>query len=514
MKKETISMIVLFLVAFIWGSAFVATDMAQNYGWETFSIVTVRGLVGGLITLPFAIKNKFWKNKKGLAWGLLLGVLFFIAFYLQTEGQSQTTTVNAAFLTVLYVVFAPLICRIVFKEKQTKQIYLGCVLSVIGVFFLTIMTSENKLSINYGDILVILCAVFFALQIVFAKKSSEHVDAISVTSIMLLVMGVLSFIFMKATNESGIRFDKTILPVLYCAVLSSALASFLQIAAQKHLSSGKASIIMAQEVLIATILDFLLRQAFPTLPIYIGGGLMFVSIIIIEVRFVKKLNIKNYKYILLDVDDTLLDFQKSQDTSIIDAYKKYNINITNEVLDEYKKINVLMWKQYEQNIITTNDIFVKRFEKLNELYKFDCDASEIEKLFRENLNNSYFILDDTIDFLEKTKDKYELVIVTNGKKETQYSRLALSGLDKYFKYIFISEEVGYKKPEVEFFLHLEKTIKDFDKTKAVIIGDSLTSDIQGGINYGIKTCHFNQDNSFVSDKADYTINSLKEIICT
>ncbi len=225
----------------------------------------------------------------------------------------------------------------------------------------------------------------------------------------------------------------------------------------------------------------------------------------------KKLVLKEFEYILFDVDDTLLDFQKSQDESIINAYKKFDIEIDNNILNKYKEINVMMWKNFEKNLITTNEIFNVRFDKLNELYNFNCSGKEIEQLFRINLNTSYHIIDGTIEFLNKVKDDYKLVIVTNGKYETQVSRLKLSGIDKYFKHIFISEEVGYKKPEIEFFKHIEKNIEGFDKTKAIIIGDSLTSDIQGGINYNIKTCFFNFDNKQIEHSADYMISKLEEI---
>lgn len=226
----------------------------------------------------------------------------------------------------------------------------------------------------------------------------------------------------------------------------------------------------------------------------------------------KQLVLKDFKYILLDVDDTLLDFQKSQDDSIIKAYKHFKIDINTDILNKYKEINVNMWKEYERNLITVNDIFGCRFDKLNEIYNFNCSGSKIEELFRSNLNISYHIFDGTIDFLNKIKNDYELIIVTNGKKETQVSRLALSGIDKYFKHIFISEEVGYKKPQIEFFNHVEKSIENFDKTKAIIIGDSLTSDIQGGINYGIKTCFFNNEKKNVEHSADYMIDSFEEIV--
>ncbi len=511
MKKETISVLGLLLTAFIWGSAFIAIDEAQSNGWQVFPILTVRAMVAGIVLLPFAIKQKFWKNKKGLISGVFMGVIYYFAFICQTLGQEHTSIVNTAFLTVLYVAFAPLILKLIFKEKQQKKIYIGCLLSVIGVFCLTILDGGSGFKLNFGDALVILGALFFAIQIVAAQKTAKYCTAISTTTVQMLTMGILSLISMPIAGQTTIRFDSTILPVLYCALFSSALASYLQIACQRNMSSSKASIIMALETLIASILSFIVSMTLPSIYVYIGSVFMFLSIIVIEVKIMKKLNLNKYKYILIDVDDTLLDFKKSQNESIINAFRKFNKEINEEVLSYYTKLNTSMWKSYEKNEITTDEIFKTRFQKLSDHFNLECNGIEIEKLFRENLNNSYHILEGTIEFLEKVKDKYELIIVTNGKRETQYSRLKLSGLDKYFKYIFISEEVGYKKPEVEFFNNIENTIEGFDKTKAIIIGDSLTSDIQGGINYNIDTCLYNINNE-QTDAPEYIIKNLNDII--
>lgn len=299
MKKETISIISLLLVAFIWASAFIAVDMAQQSGWGTFSILTIRGFVGGLVTLPFAIKTKFWKNKKSLIYGIIMGIFFFIAFYFQTEGQAGTSIGNCAFLTGLYVVFAPLVSRIFLKEKQTKQVYIGCFIAILGVFFLTILGEGEGFSFNFSDVLVMLGAFFFALQIIAAEKSADHCSAATATSLQLLTMGFLSLIFMVISMvggdgfisvESGIKFDSSIFPVLYCALFSSALASFVQIAAQKHVSSSKASIVMAQEALLATVMAAIYSSTLPNIFVYVGGGLMLVSILVIEVKFKKEVN--------------------------------------------------------------------------------------------------------------------------------------------------------------------------------------------------------------------------------
>ncbi len=222
-----------------------------------------------------------------------------------------------------------------------------------------------------------------------------------------------------------------------------------------------------------------------------------------------KLNLKKYKTILIDVDDTLLDFQKSQNESIKKAYKQFNVDINEEMLNEYKLINKKLWEDFELNKIATKQIFETRFNILNKKYNLNCDGGNIEKLFREYLNESYYFIEGALEFILKIKDDYTLAIVTNGKKITQETRLKLSGLDKYFKYIFISEDLGYKKPEKEFFEIVATTIPNFKKEETIIIGDSLTSDIQGGFNFKIDTCFFSKENK--TGLYTYKISNFNEI---
>ncbi len=512
MSNEKKSIIGLLLVSFIWGSAFIGVEIALKAGWGVFPILAVRGLVGGLVCLPFALKYKFWKNTKGLLSGLLMGVLYFVAFIFQTYGQDNSTVVNAAFLTVLYVAFAPLILRVFFKEKQGVKLYIGCIVSIIGVFFLTVMSSSEGLSVNFGDILVILGALFFALQIIAAQKTSKYSNAISITTIQMLTMGILSLIAMPITGQTTIKFDSSLIAVLYCAVFSSALASFVQIASQKHLNSSKASIIMGTETLFATALDSIVNKRIPSVYVFIGGFMMFLSIVIIELKVKKKMNLTKYKYVLLDIDDTLLDFQKSQNESIVNAFKDQGVDITDNMLKSYNELNVAMWKDYEKSLTTTNEIFNTRFQKLSDLYNLGCDGSKVESKFRENLNTSYYFMDGAKEFLEKIRNDYTLIVVTNGKKETQHSRLKLSGLDRYFKYIIISEEINTKKPEKEFFEYVLKNVEGFKKDEAIIIGDSLSSDIKGGNDFGIDTCFYNPKKITTENDAKYEISSFDEII--
>ena len=201
MNKKTIATIGLCMIAIIWGTAFIAVDDALINGWETFPILMVRGLLGGLIALPFAIRKQFWKHKETIKNGLIMGFVFFLAYTAQTFGQQISNVVNSAFLTALYVVFAPLILRLIYKKKQDKRVYYGSLVAIIGVLFLTVLDSSGGVSFNFGDVLLIFCAFFFALQIVYASKC-KGCDPLSITFIQLTTMGVLSLIMMFVTNQT------------------------------------------------------------------------------------------------------------------------------------------------------------------------------------------------------------------------------------------------------------------------------------------------------------------------
>jgi 2-haloacid dehalogenase len=137
---------------------------------------------------------------------------------------------------------------------------------------------------------------------------------------------------------------------------------------------------------------------------------------------------------------------------------------------------------------------------------------EARRTYEWNLGSSYFYLDGAESLLAELSTKYDLYLMSNGTAAVQDRRIAASGIDKYFKGIFISEKVGYNKPSREFFDLCFKQIPDFSKDESIIIGDSLSSDIQGGINAGILTCHYNPSGEMSdSPRPNYTIKTLEEL---
>ncbi len=200
-----------------------------------------------------------------------------------------------------------------------------------------------------------------------------------------------------------------------------------------------------------------------------------------------------YKYLLWDVDGTVLDFLAAEANAIKTLFGKYNLGLcTEDMLKLYSSINAKYWRMLERNEVSKPEVLVRRFRDFFE--EIGCDINCIE-----DFNRDYQLaLGDTIEFCPNAKEmllsqkgKYTIVAVTNGTKIAQDKKLHLSGLDKIFDYIFISEDVGAEKPNIEYFNYVFENIGITDKSEVIIIGDSLTGDIQGGINAGIDTCWYN-----------------------
>ena len=219
------------------------------------------------------------------------------------------------------------------------------------------------------------------------------------------------------------------------------------------------------------------------------------------------------KTILLDIDDTILDFHECAKATILRASEDFCVDFTEEMLSYYMEQNAFLWGQYEKGIITREDIFRTRFPMLFKEYGFNVDGIEFESAFQKYFKTQYKFVDGAVELVKYLSSKYDLYVASNSLIETQVSRLTSAGLYKYFKKLFVSDSIGYQKPTKEFFEGCFCQIPNFNKEETIIIGDSLSSDIKGGCMVGIKTCWFNPKRieNNTEFKADYEITSLDEI---
>ena len=220
---------------------------------------------------------------------------------------------------------------------------------------------------------------------------------------------------------------------------------------------------------------------------------------------------KNYKTILIDLDDTLLDFQKSEDVAIRTTIKTLGVEPTDEVVATYKQINLKYWKMFERGEIEREALLVARFKEFCGLLNItNKDFSLLNETYFHYLSSTPFEIEGADEFLQKLSEKYNIYVITNGVKRVQTKRLSLVNITKYFKKIFISEEIGYQKPSIEYFDYVLNDLNLTNKDEILVIGDSLSSDIQGGINAGIDTMWYNPKGLRSDLKYTYQISNYDD----
>ena len=224
---------------------------------------------------------------------------------------------------------------------------------------------------------------------------------------------------------------------------------------------------------------------------------------------------KKISILLWDVDQTLLDFSKSQRDALCRSFQKYGRTLEEETLALYVSINDVYSKRHELGQVSKKELLTGRFETLfSRMGITDLPVEEFASFYQKALGEVYFFRDDSLELCQELKDEgYLQYAVTNGVSSTQRNKLRLSGLDRIFDDIFVSEEMGEPKPSVKYFERCFRKIPDFSRERTLIIGDSLSSDMQGGNNAGICCCWYNpgkkpRDSGL---RIDYEIENLWEL---
>lgn len=222
-----------------------------------------------------------------------------------------------------------------------------------------------------------------------------------------------------------------------------------------------------------------------------------------------------YKYLLWDIDGTILDFKAAENAAVKTLFKKYNIGeCSDEMIEQYSKINDKYWQALERGEMTKPQILVGRFAEFFESIGADTAiAADFNVDYQVTLGDFVVFEKDAVEVLEAEKGKYRLIAVTNGTKIAQTKKLRTSGLIDIFDSVYISEDVGVEKPNKEYFDAVFEAEGITDLSEVLIIGDSLTSDIKGGNNAGIDTCWYNKWNAENTKgvTVTYEIAELKEI---
>ena len=179
---------------------------------------------------------------------------------------------------------------------------------------------------------------------------------------------------------------------------------------------------------------------------------------------------------LLDMDDTLFDFQRTEEINFTQTLAKFNINATRQAFERFRDINIGLWQQFERGEISKEQIKLKRFSDLFDELGIEAEVQQIAYSYVENFKEICIPFDGATGFLKELLKKGKIYVVTNGNTDIQMRHLTDAGFLPFIEGIFISDEVGYAKPSQEYAEHLKTHIKDFECGRAVWIGDSLTSD--------------------------------------
>ena len=194
------------------------------------------------------------------------------------------------------------------------------------------------------------------------------------------------------------------------------------------------------------------------------------------------------EFLFLDLDDTILDFHKAERLAISRTFRSFGLEPTDQVLERYHVINRQHWERLERGELTRDQVLTGRFQMLFEELGIPAQPQAIAKGYEHNLGLGHYFLPGAKEALDTLRGKYRLFLASNGTASVQHSRLTSAGLYPYFEEVFVSQALGANKPSRAFFDACAARIPGYDPRKALMVGDSLTSDILGGINAGMKTC--------------------------
>lgn len=219
------------------------------------------------------------------------------------------------------------------------------------------------------------------------------------------------------------------------------------------------------------------------------------------------------EFLFLDLDDTILDFHKAERIAIAKTLRDFGLEPTEEVLARYHVINKWHWEQLELGKLTRKQVQEERFHVLFREMGREVDAESTAKAYMENLSIGHYFLPGAEEAVMDLHKKYRLFLASNGNASVQKGRMTSANLYRFFEKVFVSQEVGFDKPSKAYFDACFAQIPGFEPDKAIMVGDSLTSDIRGGINAGLKTVWVNPGHKQNHTEAipDYEIESITQL---
>lgn len=210
----------------------------------------------------------------------------------------------------------------------------------------------------------------------------------------------------------------------------------------------------------------------------------------------------DYSTLLIDLDNTIFDFDLGEYISFVNVIKKHNLEYNDTFFETYKRINKMLWKEIEDGLITKDEMSRQRFTlTFRELHMNEDIGPLCGEEYKEELSHRNDYIEGARKAMKELYEHYHIAIITNGVKTTQISRISSTDLNNYFEELFISEEIGFEKPSVNYFEYVLDHIEEKDKTKILVIGDSISSDIKGAYNANLDAVWISKE----IKKAEYPI---------
>lgn len=277
MNKHRKGELILLLVSLAWGSSYFLSKVAFDYVGP-ITMISQRFIIGFFASLLLLRKNFKRISDQDLKQSLFLGLSLFSALMFATYGVKYTTASNAGFLSCLNIIFIPIICAFIFKQKLSKKVIIAVIMCFIGVYLLSV---QGSFSINFGDFLCIIAAMSFTLNIMLADRYSKKSNPIKIGTLQLGVVAIISTIIAPIIEDYSFATDIVgIFTILFLGLVCTAGCYVMQIYAQSRLNAIESGLILATEPLFAAMFAFIVLGEVLTIKSYFGGILILISVII------------------------------------------------------------------------------------------------------------------------------------------------------------------------------------------------------------------------------------------
>ena len=284
-RSENFYQTMLLVTTLAWSMSFIWSKRVTNTGMSGEVYLFIRYTLASVMLLPFAARDLKNMDRRQLRAGVILGLTFFGGMIFQTAGIALTTPSNNSFITTAYVVMAPFTTWLMTKEKPGRSIYFAALLCLFGIYVLNMKPGE-ALSLNLGNVLTLIGAVGWALQLSYTSIAGKYVKPVPLSFVTFVVTGLgglcMSLVTGSLFETTAAQLAGSAEPILMAAIFPTIVGNLVQVYAQPKVNANRAAIIYSMEAVFATIISILLGMEKWTASVTIGGGIIFLAVILAQ----------------------------------------------------------------------------------------------------------------------------------------------------------------------------------------------------------------------------------------